>query len=67
MNNQIKVIEMDKINQQAEILSGLSHVCAMYLSFTNENEFLQKTLECLMNEAYDHQDYCKLLLEKINT
>ncbi len=65
MNNQIKVIEIDKINQQAEILSGLSHVCAMYLSFTNENEFLQKALECLMNEAYNHQYYCKLLLEKI--
>ena len=67
MDKLIKVIEMDKLNQQAEILSGLSHVCAMYLSFTNENEFLQKALECLMNKAYDHQDYCKLLLEKINT
>ena len=67
MDKPIGVIEMDKINQQAEILSGLSHVCAMYLSFTNENEFLQKALESLMNEAYNHQDCCKLLLEKINT
>lgn len=56
--NRIKVTEMDKINQQANNIAGLSHVCAMYLAFTGENNFLQSTLEYLMKEAYDHQDCC---------
>ena len=63
----IRVIEMDELSHQANILSGLSHVCAMYLSFTKENDFLQNALECLNNEADKHQDYCKLLLDKIST
>ena len=64
--NRIKVTEMDKINQQANNIAGLSHVCAMYLAFTGENNFLQNALECLMNEAFDHQDYCNLLLDKLS-
>ena len=63
----IKVIELDELSHQADILSGLSHVCAMYLSFTKENDFLQNALECLNDEANKHQDYCNLLLEKIST
>ena len=63
----VRVIEMDELSHQADILSGLSHVCAMYLSFTKENDFLQNALECLSDEADKHQDYCNLLLDKIST
>ena len=34
----IKVIELDELSHQADILSGLSHVCTMYLSFTNKHQ-----------------------------
>ena len=63
----IRVIEMDELSHQADILSGLSHVCTMYLSFTGENDDLQNALECMNDEAIKHQEYCKSLLDKIST
>lgn len=64
-DKKINAIDIEKITLQAETLSGLSHVCAVYLDHTGENDFLQNALECLSDEAYNHQKQCNVLLDKV--
>lgn len=65
IDKKIKITDIEEITLQAETLSGLSHVCAMYLDHTGENSFLKNALECLSDEANEHQKYCNLLLENL--
>lgn len=62
----ISVCELEKIYQQAEMIYGLADIFALFLGFTGEDKQLESGMECLVNEASKHRDYCHALHKKLH-
>ena len=64
--NHIRVIEMEKVTQQAEFIAGLAQVFSIY-SESQSDKYLSYAIEVLCRRAIKHLDYCNILSDKLNS
>lgn len=59
-----RVIEADKICNQADALAGLTYVLQTYFENVNEDELLVNLFYHLADAAYEHKNDCNEFFDK---
>ena len=60
----IHLVDFEEVMKEAEMLSGLAHVCLLCFINSFESDIFTGAFECLANEASKLSEHCNKLMQE---
>ena len=60
----IHLVDFEEVMKEAEMLSGLAHVCLLCFINSFENDIFTGAFECLADEASKLSEHCNKLMQE---